>query len=82
MPYLRRQEVRPRPLNVPHCGLGLLGDLVCPHCRAVIVTPGGFDVVAGWGRCPACHQRFKVLKVTAEAANRRTAGCEQRRLGV
>lgn len=72
MPYLQRQEIPRGRLIVPCAGVDLLGDLVCPRCAALIVTPWGFDVVAGWGRCPACKQRFKVTRRNAQTANART----------
>jgi uncharacterized Zn finger protein (UPF0148 family) len=78
MPYLQRQEMPPGPVRVPAAGVDLLGDLVCPNCGALIVTPWGFDVVPGWGRCPACQRRFKVTRRTAEAANGRIARTDAR----
>ena len=87
MPYLKSKptpdrrtpgEAPPAPATLRHCSLGLFGDLVCPACGCQIVTPPTCSVVPGWGRCPRCHQRFRVLAATAKAANRRAAAVEAR----
>lgn len=78
MPYLQRPEMPPGPVKGRGAAVDLLGDLVCPNCGALIVTPWGFAVVPGWGRCPACQKRFKVTRRTAEAANARLARTDAR----
>ena len=53
------------------------GDLVCPHCRANIVTPVddrgiSATVSAGEMNCPLCKRVSKVTDETAQKVNRLT----------
>lgn len=72
MPFLQRQEVSRGALTTHDCQVSELGDLICPTCGAHIITPPGFEVVAGWGRCPRCKKPFRVTRANAKTANLRT----------
>jgi len=57
-------------------GVNDFGDLICPHCRANVVTPisesgGLMEVVAGVSQCPLCHKEFKVTGRNASLSNHR-----------
>ena len=58
----------------PEAGVNEYGDLVCPNCRANIITPYGYDVVPGIGRCSFCEREFTVTQEVADRANGRTHG--------
>lgn len=73
MPYAPTETVSDESLRILTCGVAAFGDLVCPHCRCHIITPAYMLVVAGWGRCPRCHERFRVGPEQAAEANRRAA---------
>lgn len=49
------------------------GDLVCPVCKANIITPAGCEVQAGEGQCVRCSSLFTVTEDTAKAANANAA---------
>jgi hypothetical protein len=63
------------------CAVSCFGDLVCPHCHCHIITPPYMLVVAGWGRCPRCHDRFAVGPEQAKEANVRNAALSAGRTG-
>jgi hypothetical protein len=69
MPYLARRADPgpPRPSLTAY--VNRFGDLVCPYCETNIITPAFCRVVAGRGRCPRCHQVFRVTADAAEYAN-------------
>ena len=46
----------------------------CPNCQALLVTPKGFELVAGIGKCTHCNSEFLVtFENTIEARERRVA---------
>ncbi len=72
MPFLQRREISCDPATRACALPNLWGDLVCPGCGCQIITPPGFDVSPGWGRCPRCHTPFRVGAATAAVCNART----------
>jgi hypothetical protein len=57
-----------------------LGDLRCPCCRSIILTPIAESgqlkwVTPGVVDCPVCSERFEVTVAVARKANRRLDAC-------
>jgi hypothetical protein len=73
MSYLRRNELSRDAVKALAAGVSEFGDLVCPHCRAQIITPAYAMVEPGWGRCPRCRGAFSVDEYSAKCANLRAA---------
>ncbi|OHB68042.1 MAG: hypothetical protein A2Y77_08860 [Planctomycetes bacterium RBG_13_62_9] len=73
MPYLAKREspcvAGPRQAAYAT----MYGDLQCPHCTTIIVTPANCEVRPGWRRCPRCRNAFKVTSFAAAQANEAAA---------
>jgi len=57
-----------------------LGDLQCPACQCVIITPVTNESGLVWVRvgrieCPECQQMLRVTAKSARQANRRLDAC-------
>ncbi len=74
MPYLTKTEGAAGPKPGTHARGNLFGDLVCPECGTQIVTPPGFAILPGWGRCPRCTKPFRVTGSVARYCNQRSQG--------
>jgi uncharacterized Zn finger protein (UPF0148 family) len=53
-----------------------LGDLRCPHCGNIIVTPAyesgrPYKVLPGEATCIICSRKFEVTEATSKLANKR-----------
>lgn len=53
------------PKELKSCTVERYGDLKCPTCGAVAITPDEFIVVPGIGRCQFCLRSFKVTRDVA-----------------
>ncbi len=49
------------------------GDLVCPYCATNTITPPGYLIQPGKGKCDLCNEEFSVTAGAAELANQRAA---------
>lgn len=49
------------------------GDIVCPYCDTLILTPLGGSVSAGHRTCKICKLTFVVTDAVADDANRNAA---------
>ena len=49
------------------------GDLICPTCNAMIVTPMDYAVIPGIGTCTHCQKKFHVTRRAALICNERAA---------
>ena len=47
------------------------GDLVCPYCKANIITPDVMVLQEGMGQCDFCRESFWVTEEAAKLANER-----------
>ena len=69
MPYLAKRADPNCPPAAFFAWATTYGDLQCPHCATIIVTPAYCDVKPDWGRCPCCPKPFKVGGFQAGRAN-------------
>lgn len=41
--------------------LNIGDDVVCPYCHTNIITPEGYELQSGIGKCLNCEKEFRVI---------------------
>jgi len=70
MPEIQKCQLQSAKDPALSCGVTTLGDLICPHCSSIIVTPDFIFLKPDAKCCPSCHKAFVLDPDTAKIANR------------
>jgi transposase-like protein len=69
MPIFERKELCGNAVAARDAAPWRFGDLQCPHCGSINITPDYARIVAGLSRCSLCKKPFRVTKDVALKCN-------------
>ena len=57
-------------MSQPEAKINEYGDVVCPNCKANILTPPKMQLKAGNGKCSRCSYVYEVSQEVADLGNK------------